>query len=82
MPTWLGWGNQRFKDYLFSIGQITGIGLAIHRKLSGWGWGLFCLWRGTGERFVPLHYTTLHTASELDFVQFGWEEQGMKLPLG
>jgi len=29
------------------------------------GRSLFCLWRGTGERLVFLHYTTLHTRSNV-----------------
>ena len=66
MSTRLGRMNQGFKDAPFGIGQITGIGFALHRKLSGWDWGLFIGRRGTWRRYdLCFYYTTLLTPSEI-----------------
>src|SRR5438874_817584 len=63
-PPDLAGGINGGSDAPFSIRQITGIGFAIHRALSGLGWGLFCLRRGTGERLGLLQYTAFHTRSQ------------------
>ena len=78
MPTRLGWGNQRFEDSPLSIGQITGIGFAAH---SNFRIGVSSLDGEEPEDDTDLcfYYTTLHTPSELDFVQFGGKNWAWKL---